>query len=353
MIPELGIIEGRFGRTWTWPERTTVLRLLAAEGYGFYHYAPKGDAHLRRDWRSRHSAEEEAQIATFSSECHDLGVRFGMALTPIGVTHPFDAQARQDLGRRLAELEGLGLDDLGILFDDLRGDLPDLAATQADVVNFCVAQTSARVYFCPTYYSTDPVLDIVFGARPAGYLEELGRLLAPDVRVFWTGEEVCAREIRPGHIERVSAALGRPICLWDNYPVNDGARMSRHLHLRAFTGRSVALGQHVAAHAINPALQPWLTCIPAVTLRLSYERGEAYQYGSAFEEAARTIVGAPLARMLREDLAALQDLGHDRLGDRLERLRSRYASQDHPAAREVLRWLDGDDLMAGDVVRTQ
>jgi len=109
MMPELGLIEGRFGRTWSWTERTTVLRLLAAEGYRFYHYAPKGDVHLRRDWRTRHPDEEEAQIASFAGECRALGVRFGMAITPIGVTHPFDSDARKDLARRVAELASLGL----------------------------------------------------------------------------------------------------------------------------------------------------------------------------------------------------------------------------------------------------
>ena len=50
-------------------------------------------------------------------------------------------------------------------------------------------------------------------------------------------------------------------------------RMSQHLHLRAFTGRPAAIGQHLAAHGINPASQPVLSRIPALTLAESYAHG--------------------------------------------------------------------------------
>ena len=77
----------------------------------------------------------------------------------------------------------------------------------------------------------------VFGRRPDHYLEELGTRLDPSIDVFWTGEEVCARALGVGHLARVAGQLGRKPVLWDNYPVNDGKRMSQFLHLRAFTGR--------------------------------------------------------------------------------------------------------------------
>ncbi|MEZ5741799.1 MAG: hypothetical protein R3E68_21770 [Burkholderiaceae bacterium] len=41
--------------------------------------------------------------------------------------------------------------------------------------------------------------------------------------------------------------------LWDNYPVNDGQRMSQYLHLRAFTPDAPAtLAPLLRGHAINP-----------------------------------------------------------------------------------------------------
>ena len=354
MMPELGLIEGRFGRIWTEAERGHVVQTLAAAGYGFYHYGPKADRALRRAWRQRHDPEQTAMLHRLSAQVRAADMRFGIALTPIGSTHPFDDEARAALARRVADLDAIGIDDLAVLFDDLRGDMPDLAVRQADVVNFCAGLTRAtRVYTCPTYYSDDPVLDLVFGDRPAGYLRELGRRLDPAVRVYWTGEEVCSRAIDSAHLERVARELGRPVCLWDNYPVNDGARMSRFLHLRAFTGRSAGIAPLVSGHAINPAIQAHLGCIPALTLAAVYRQGEDYAYGAAFGEAARHLLGAEFAQMLQQDLPAFQDVGHERLGSRGERLRARYASIDHPAAREIVRWLEGDDLMTDDEVQTQ
>jgi hyaluronoglucosaminidase len=146
--------------------------------------------------------------------------------------------AKADFAAKLRALDEIGIDDLAILFDDTRGDVPDLAAREAEIVHAALATTRAsRVVMCPTYYSDDRMLDVVFGERPSGYLDDLGRRLDPRVGVYWTGEEICAREFSPGHLARVAESLQRKPTLWDNYPVNDGPQMSRFLHLRGFTGR--------------------------------------------------------------------------------------------------------------------
>ena len=226
--------------------------------------------------------------------------------------------------------------------------MPNLAAREAEIVHTALANTRAsRVLMCPTYYSDDRMLDVVFGARPPGYLDDLGRKLDPRVGVYWTGEEICTREFSPGHLARVADALRRKPTLWDNYPVNDGPQMSRFLHLRGFTGRPSTIGECVAAHAINPALQPHLSLIPAATLVASYREGTDYRYMAAFRTAVRALAGDALAEMLEQDLHALQDRGIDRLGDDRVLLRQRYAEIGHPMAAEVVRWLDGDDTVNG------
>ena len=114
-------------------------------------------------------------------------------------------------------LDEIGIDDLAILFDDTRGDVPDLAAREAEIVHAALDVTRAsRVVMCPTYYSDDRMLDVVFGQRPAGYLDDLGRRLDPSVGVYWTGEEICTREFSAGHLTRVAESLRRKPTLWDN-----------------------------------------------------------------------------------------------------------------------------------------
>lgn len=349
MTPELGIIEGYFGRPWDHEDRKRVLTRLRALGFSWFHHAPKADAFLRRRWREPHPPAALAQLRDLSAHCRDLGMRFGLGLSPLDLYRDYAGPAKADFLAKLRALDEIGIDELAILFDDMRGDLPDLAAREAEIVHDALAVTRAsRVVVCPTYYSDDRMLDVTFGERPSGYLEELGRRLDPSVGVYWTGEEICAREIGPACLARVTEALRRKPILWDNYPVNDGPRMSRFLHLRGFTGRPGTIGSSLAAHAINPALQPHLSLIPAATLAASYREGAAYGYMRAFRAAAKALAGDELAAMLEEDLHALQDLGIDQLGDdERERLRQRYLKIDHPMSAEVVRWAEGAYLTDG------
>jgi hypothetical protein len=354
VIPELGIIEGFFGRPWGWAQRAEAVRFLAPAGYRFYLYAPKADFHLRRRWQEPYPEAELAELAAFRELCRAEGVRFGIGLSPFEL-HLHPERGWQDrLAAKLAELAQLKPDDLAILFDDMRGDVPDLAERQAAIVHFAAERGIAGLILCcPSYYSDDPILDVAFGARPPFYLEQLGRLLDPAIRIFWTGPEVCAREFTSGHLARLAGQLRRKPTLWDNYPVNDGARMSQHLHLRGFTGRPAGSAGQIAAHGVNPASQPLLSRVPLLTLAESYARGDAYDYGAAFARAARIVLGDELAERVGRDLIALQDRGLDRLGERRAALRSRYAAFAHPAAREILAWLDGQWNVTDELVQTQ
>ncbi len=131
MTPELGIIEGYFGRPWDWAARADVVATLAPAGYRFFLHAPKADAFLRRRWREPHPDVEMEAIAAFAGICRERGVRFGIGLSPYEAYIDFDSATRDALAAKLGWLDSLGLDDLAILFDDMRGDLPDLAERQA------------------------------------------------------------------------------------------------------------------------------------------------------------------------------------------------------------------------------
>ncbi len=350
----LGIVEGFYGPAWSWAEREFVMRQLAAAGYRFYLYAPKGDEQLRRRWRMPHRAEDIATLSRFGASCRSENVAFGLGLSPYGLCDDFTPAARSLLTRKIDELNAVSPDIIAILFDDMRGDLPGLAQTQARIVELVAERTTAkRIVMCPTYYSDDTVLDRVFGQRDEDYLYDLGRLLDSRIDVFWTGEEVCSREITPGHLTRVATQLNRLPVLWDNYPVNDGPRMSPHLHLRGFTGRSAANAPLLAAHAVNPALQPGLSLIPALTLVNAYKCGAAYEYADSWSLAARYVLGEELTTQVREDLLLLQDWGLERLGDRRHLLLERYRRFDHRCAREIVAWLNGDYAVSAETVQTQ
>ena len=354
MTPELGVIEGFYGKPWSWEQREETVRFLAPHGYCFYMYAPKADPYLRRRWQEDYPASISSPLKDFAAVCRAAGVRFGVGVSPYEAYNDFNQTVRDALARKLSFLDDVGVSDLAILFDDMRGDTPDLAKRQVEMVHWALERTRAtRIIVCPSYYSDDPVLDRVFGARPKQYVEDLGAQLDPKVEVFWTGEEVISRQFSPGHLRRVGEQLQRKPFLWDNYPVNDGQRMSQYLHVRAFTGRPAEIAESISAHGINPALQPTLFRIPALTLAESYKLGSEYSYGEALKTAAAVVLGDELGARIREDLLTLQDVGLDRLGEKEKPLRERYANVDHAAAREIIAWLDGAYRITDEIVQTQ
>ena len=135
--------------------------------------------------------------------------------------------------------------------------------------------------------------------------------------------------------------------------MNDGERMSQFLHLRGFTGRPAAMSERISAHGINPALQPTLTRIPALTLRDSYSGGDRYEYLASFRAAAASVLGSALGERVYEDLLQLQDIGLDRLGAKEKTLRERYTGIDHAGAREIIAWLDGEYRITDEIIAQQ
>jgi hyaluronoglucosaminidase len=345
MTPPLGVIEGYYGRPWSWDMREAQARFLAGHGYSSYIYAPKADAFLRRRWREDYPAEEADALAHMAAACAEIGVGFGVGLSPYEAYRDFGEATNAALARKLAFLDQAGVTELALLFDDMKGDQADLAEAQVRMAHFAAEHSKAkRLIVCPTIYSDDPTLERLFGPTPAHYLEDLGRLLDPAIEVFWTGEEVCSREYSPGHLARVEGQLRRKPTLWDNYPVNDGPGMSPFLYLRPFTGRPAAIGAHLSAHAVNPCLQPTLFRIPALTLAESYAQGETYQYGAAWERAARAVLGDDLAALLARHYRLFHDQGLGRVDDETT------TAVDHPAAREVVAWLDGEWRMTREMM---
>lgn len=239
----IGVIEGFFGTPWSWPDRTGYADFLSGQGFDFYIYAPKADAHLRRHWRAAWPQADVDRLAATAAAYRARKLNFGIGLSPYEIYLDPEAldpggAARADLRAKVARLNEIGPDILSILFDDMRGDVPDLASLQARLVaEVAEASTASAIVICPTYYSFDPRLEKVFGKAPENYLSDLGRLLDPSVAVFWTGPEVTSRQYPRDHLTAVAEMLRRKPFLWDNYPVNDGAETADHLHLGAFRNR--------------------------------------------------------------------------------------------------------------------
>lgn len=342
--PPLGVIEGFFGAAWSWQERHQLVDFLRARHFDFYIYAPKADIHLRRHWRLDWPADIDHALHALRDHCREAGIAFGLGLSPLDLCNPAGQPDRKDFAQRLKALNRYQPDILGLFFDDMRGDFPHLATTQASLAaEACQLSDAQQVILCPTYYSDDPVLEKVFGKRPENYWEHLGQTLPRDIEVFWTGPQVCSPVFSSEHLTDVAQRLGRKPFLWDNYPVNDGAKMSRHLHLRPFAAEHAHIKELISGHAVNPMNQFHLSQIALASLPLAYRQGTDYQPQAVYQGLLEDICGSPLAQHLLQDTALLQDKGLDDMGESCRQaLLQKYSAL--PASgwqEEILDWLQG------------
>lgn len=335
-----GVIEGFYGRTWPWSLRRTMIEFLQQQQFNTYVYAPKADRFLRREWRQPHSATEFNELLALRAHSRAHRIQFGIGFSPWGLQDAYGADDRAALEKKFGQLNALDSDVLCILFDDMPGAIDDLAQRQAVIVNDIMKLSSARRFVvCPTYYSFDSVLEQVFGAMPERYLETLGELLPAEVDIFWTGPLVLSPGYSADDIAAISARIGRKPLLWDNYPVNDGKRISRFLHLLPVRDRPRQLQQSCSGHLANPMNQPLLSQLPLASLALSY-RDEHYDPEQFWRERLEQFVDADLAALLRRDVECFQKRGLDALSEReRQALVDDYRRVAHPAAQEVIDWL--------------
>jgi hypothetical protein len=336
-----GVIEGFFGKQWGWPQRQEAIRFLAGSGYDFYTYAPKGDASLRRAWREPIPESTAGELDALGEQCLALGLEFGIGLSPFEVYRDYDGSARRHLRDKVLQINQIGATQLCILFDDMRGDLPDLAQMQARIVADIAGWSSAsRLIFCPTYYSFDPILERVFGSQPAGYLTDVGRLIDPRIDFFWTGEVVCSDCYSPQHLSVVAELIRRRPFIWDNNITNDSKLRSGKLFLTPDTGLWSLPADLVAGLAINPMNQPHLSFIALCAYRKLIRGSDA----QALNTDCFAACGRSLASMLRADLDSFAQIGLAGMDpDTLNSVIDRYSRlTDNSFASEVLDWLRGE-----------
>ena len=333
-----GVVEGYYGRPWPDAIRLAYADYLVELGMNTMLYCPKADPCLRKAWQANWSPERWVYLQAVSRCYRERGLIRGPGLSPFALYQAYDRPRRRALRDKVRRLLELQPGVLAILFDDMPGDVADLARRQAEIV--CDVSEWAgglRTLVCPTYYSFDPVLEKHFGARPADYWSRLGQALPDTVDVFWTGDAVCSDVVSTAGIEAITDRLGRPPLLWDNYPVNDGAVRSRFLYCFPPSGRDPELRDALRGHLCNPMNQALLS-LPALA-------GLASLYGRPVADdcwLARTL-GEQTWTQLQRDREEFCSQGLDGLGEpRRSELARRYAALPGAAAAEVAGWLRGE-----------
>lgn len=254
-----GVIEGFFGKEWPHQKRLQMLDFIASISLDSYIYAPKSDRKLRTLWQEPWSVQEMSQLQKLSSHCRHLGLDFGVGLSPINLYQDLSETQMSQLRDKVEAILSLEPQILCVCFDDMKADVPGLAQLQVELTHQIQAWCpEVRIVLCPSYYTTAPILEEVFGKRPDDYWLDLKQGLHPEIGIFWTGEEVCSPNYSPSHLQETQECLGERLWIWDNYPVNDGRKMVDFLHLRAPESRA-HLANYCQGHLINPMNQAFLS----------------------------------------------------------------------------------------------
>lgn len=363
----LGVIEGFYGRAWSARDRAAVIPEFANLGYGNYIYAPKSDTKLRREWQVAWSDYELQQLQNLSATCRAESVGFGVGFSPLGLGGITGAKDRAFLANKVEQISLVGCETLCILFDDMRETGKSMARNQLQIIDYLSDRCEVKnIIVCPSYYTTDPVLEKVFGPRPENYWTDLGSGLDPSLNIFWTGEKVCSVSFNRDNLDFIASEFRRKPSLWDNYPVNDGKKMSQFLHLLPFTGRASWLQDYTAHHFANGMNQAHLSLLPLATLPAVYADACRSQLDEKVDTLGATRSSVERANVdgacldvnwcdflsrhcpaLSENL--LRDAQHFQtkgLGNftvqECSAMIGSYAAIDSPLAQEIVAWLRGD-----------
>lgn len=348
----LGIIECFYGRPWARDDREAYAHFLAKNHFQFYIYGPKADENLRRNWRQGFSSELIQKYSRTRNVFRDAGLKFGIILSPQGLNDGFDLASRRALDDRIKELNDIGLDMLGLFFDDMKS-APDLARRQLEIVEAARNSAGAKLIFCPSYYSHDSLLEFMFGDRPANYLETLGRELSPDVEIVWTGEQIISPEISGAHLKSIAEILRRKPFICDNFFADDGPINCNFLRLLPAQGRAPGAFLESSAWAVNPMNQSALSKIVLQAFSAHvHDGGDSRVH---FETAVREHCARGAADFILSNHQRFAQEGLIELSEEEKAKWRRRLSEGSGGSvqKELLQWLDGYYAQALEVVLDQ
>ncbi len=251
-----GVIEGYYGKPWTFGQRCELLTRLHVLGMNSYFYAAKYDAYHRERWAELYQPEDCDELERLIRLARSEQIDFWYCIAP-GLTLRYSSP--EDLDRLLAKTEqiyNLGVRHFGLFLDDIPAHLqyPEdeqhygtLVKAHISFIERYASILKARLpenvqlCVCPWQYC---------GTGEEPYITELGKNLPAEIRLFWTGPKVCSETLDTRQAKRFIKATGHRPTYWDNYPVNDGW-MYREMHLGPLMGRDATLGMYSGGYVAN------------------------------------------------------------------------------------------------------
>ena len=224
-----GYIEGFYGQLLDWKSRKLIIQSLSKNKMNTYLYAPKEDEKHRFNWRCEYGLKWRQNFRDFTDFSNKKNINVIAGIAP-GLDFNFKKfndtskeTKNSDFNLLLNKARQL-LDDgataIALLLDDIPDDFKknfgnkiSEGTSHGVLANKISEKLGQIIYFVPRIYADELVKDA------PDYLFDLGRLLNPDIRVFYCGENVVCKKIT--NSSKIKKILCNKIIYWDNYYAND------------------------------------------------------------------------------------------------------------------------------------
>ncbi len=290
-----GYIEGFYGKPWSHENRKSVLTLMAKNRMNTVFYAPKDDIFHREKWREKYPPDELKKLKELSDLAQEYFMSLYYCIAP-GLTMKYsDEKEFGYLSEKTKQLYEIGIRNFGLLLDDIDEDLfygedkdkyGETVNAHIDLINkyhsFLLSlDADIKLTVCPTVYH---------GKGDEYYIAKLGQNISPLINIFWTGKDICSRELTTSEALKFYENTHHKPLYWDNYPVND-CSMFNEMHISPIIGREKDLWKYSEGLIANCMEYAECSKIPLITIASYLWDSENYNPQSSWEKAIKQVIG--------------------------------------------------------------
>lgn len=290
-----GFIEGFYGTPWSHDSRKSVMMLMAKNRMNTFYHAPKDDIYHRELWRELYPESELSRLKELADTAAEHYMSFYWCVAP-GLSIKYSDQSEFDaLIKKTIQLYSIGIRNFGLLLDDIDDELTfeEDKAVYGETVNAHIdiigryysalieLDPSIKLTVCPTLYH---------GKGDEYYISKLCRNISPFISVFWTGKDICSRELTSFEALKFIENTHHKPLYWDNYPVND-CSMHNEMHISPVIGRDSDLYKYSEGIIANCMEYAECSKIPLITIADYLWYSENYDSQHSWENAILQVIG--------------------------------------------------------------
>ncbi len=290
-----GYIEGFYGKTWSNEKRVSVMQLMAKYGMNTFYYAPKDDIYHREKWRELYPENELNELKNLFDFATENQLDFAWNIGP-GLTYKYTSEENFDcLIAKIKSIYDIGVRTFGLLLDDIpwefqyeedKAQFDGIVDAHIYLINKTYKalkeiDSKINLTVCPTQYSGD---------EKGYYISKFGKGIPTDVKMFWTGAEICSRVLTVRESDELFRSTNHKPLFWDNFPVND-CEMFQEMHLGAVMGRDKDLYKSCEGLISNVMEYAECSKIPLMTIADYLWNPVCYNPDNSLKNAHKEILG--------------------------------------------------------------